>query len=520
VIAAALASLLVLGAAGELVQDVRLAVVAGNNRGLDSEQPLEFAELDARRVHAVLTDLGGVASKRATLVLGGGPDDLLRAVSEMVGQARELAGSAPITVVLYVSAHADEEALHLGGEKLALAALLERFGGAPAHLRIAVLDACRLPVGTRPKGGRPGPEVPVVLDQSARVDGDVFIAATGPGELAQEWTHLRGSLFTHQFLVGLRGAADFDGNGRVTLAEAYAFAYRATLARAAEAGLTPQRPSFDFRLAGFGDWVFTQVGAGGSELTLAEDVAGRVWITDQRSDVVAEVDKRLGEPVRLALAPGLYRVVRLSGGWAAAADVNLSFGGSRRVEEAALIRVRAERALAKGGPPLVLRPWRLVASWGVTSGSAPGMPVQQGLEVGAERAFGEWLTRLTFGGGWSTAAAERASISQRDLRMSVSATWTFPMSVAMGGFGLEFRPRVIWQHIGRSAEVERLYGPGPVQTALVMAVGPLVTASVPLGDRSTLGLDLGAGMEWAPDQEGNVRTRAFVQARLVGGWTF
>jgi hypothetical protein len=148
------------------------------------------------------------------------------------------------------------------------------------------------------------------------------------------------------------------------------------------------------------------------------------------------------------------------------------------------------------------------------------MPVQHGLEVGAERAFGEWLTRLTFGGGWSTAAAERASISQRDLRMSASATWTFPVSVAMGGVGLEVRPRVIWQHIGRSAEVDRLYGTGLVQTALVIAAGPLVTASIPLGDRSTLGFDLGAGMEWAPDQQGNVRARAFAQARVVGGWAF
>ncbi len=519
-IAPAVASLVLLAAQGELAQDVRLAVVVGNNRGLDAEQPLEFAELDARRVYDVLTDLGGVASKRASLVLGGDPDDLMRAVSEMVGQARELAGSAPITVLLYVSAHADEEALHLGGQRLPLAALLERFGQVPANLHIAVVDACRLPVGTHPKGGRPGPDVQVILDQSARVRGDVLIAATGPGELAQEWTHLRGSLFTHELLVGLRGAADFDGNGRVTLAEAYAFAYRATLARAAEAGLAPQRPSFDFRVAGFGDWVFTQVGAGGSGLTLAGDVAGRVWITDQRSDVVAEVDKRPGEPMTLALSPGRYRVVRLDGAWAAAADVNLAFGGSRRVEEADLIRVRAERALAKGGPPLVLRPWRLVAAWGVTSASGPGMPAQQALEVGAERTFGEWIARITFGGGWSDVAVERATISQKELRLSASAAWTFPVSVAMAGVGLEVMPRVIWQQIGRPPEVERLFGTAPVQTALALATGPMVTASIPLGDRVTLGIDLAAGVEWAPDQAGNVGARGFAQARVVGGWTF
>ncbi|HEU4382257.1 MAG TPA: caspase family protein [Anaeromyxobacteraceae bacterium] len=519
-IAAALTSLLALGAPAEVVQDVRLAVVAGNNLGLDGEQPLEFAELDARRVHAVLTELGGVAFRRATLVLGGGPDELLAAVSEMVGQARELSASAPVTALLYVSAHADEEALHLGGQRLALATLLERFGQAQATLHVAVVDACRIPVGMRPKGGRPVPEVPVVLDQSARVGGDVFIAATGPGELAQEWTHLRGSLFTHQLLVGLRGAADFDGNGRVTLSEAYAFAYRATLARAAEAGLAPQRPSFDFRLAGFGDWVFTQVRGGGSELTLAGDLAGRVWITDQRSDVVAELDKRAGEPVRLALEPGRYRVVRLAGGWAAAADVNLALGGSRRVDEAALIRVRAERALAKGSAPLEQRPWRLVAAWGVTSASAPGMPAQQAFEIGAERALGEWVARLTFGGGRNDFAVERAAISQREVRLSASAAWTFPLGFVMGGVGLEVIPRIVWQSIERSAAVEQVYGDLPGQTALAVGLGPLVTASIPLGERAALGIDLAGGVEWAPDLQGSVGARGFAQARIVGGWAF
>jgi hypothetical protein len=224
--------------------------------------------------------------------------------------------------------------------------------------------------------------------------------------------------------------------------------------------------------------------------------------------------------VRLALEPGRYRVVRLAGGWAAAADVSLAFGGSRRMEETSLIRVRAERALAKGGQPLVLRPWRLVAAWGVTSASAPGMPAQQALEAGAERSFGEWTARLTFGGGWSNVALERATISQQEVRLSASAAWTFPVGALMGGVGLEVIPRVIWQDIERPPEVEQIYGTTPVETALAVAVGPLLTASLPLGDRASLGMELAAGVEWAPDQEGNVGARTFAQARVVGGWAF
>jgi len=32
--------------------------------------------------------------------------------------------------------------------------------------------------------------------------------------------------------------------------------------------------------------------------------------------------------------------------------------------------------------------------------------------------------------------------------------------------------------------------------------------------------DLAAGVEWAPDQEGNAGARAFAQSRVVGGWAF
>ena len=61
----------------------------------------------------------------------------------------------------------------------------------------------------------------VDLDQGQRIEGDVYITSTGPNEPAQEWEALGGGLFTHHLLSGLRGAADRDTDGRVTLFEAY-----------------------------------------------------------------------------------------------------------------------------------------------------------------------------------------------------------------------------------------------------------------------------------------------------------
>jgi uncharacterized caspase-like protein len=64
--------------------------------------------------------------------------------------------------------------------------------------------------------------------------GLVWLFASDTGEAAQESDELRGALFTHYWVSGLRGAADANGDGRVTLAESYDFAYSQTLYRSAQ----------------------------------------------------------------------------------------------------------------------------------------------------------------------------------------------------------------------------------------------------------------------------------------------
>jgi hypothetical protein len=63
------------------------------------------------------------------------------------------------------------------------------------------------------------------------------------GEAAQEWSFLRGSLFTHHLLAALRGAADIDGDGRVSLSEAYTHAFRHTTIGAIESNGGPSTPA-------------------------------------------------------------------------------------------------------------------------------------------------------------------------------------------------------------------------------------------------------------------------------------
>ena len=50
---------------------------------------------------------------------------------------------------------------------------------------------------------------------------------------------LGGSLFTHHLLSAMRGASDSDGDGQVTLFEAYSYAYERTLGGVGPGALKP-----------------------------------------------------------------------------------------------------------------------------------------------------------------------------------------------------------------------------------------------------------------------------------------
>jgi len=69
----------------------RLAVVVGANLGSPEDDPLRFAESDARRVRELLVELGEVRRDRALLILGGSPAQVLSALTEVRGRAAELA---------------------------------------------------------------------------------------------------------------------------------------------------------------------------------------------------------------------------------------------------------------------------------------------------------------------------------------------------------------------------------------------------------------------------------------------
>jgi hypothetical protein len=289
----------------------RFALFVGNNQGGDGTRPLLYATDDARRMHEVLVRLGGTSAQDAMLLLDEGADDVLTALGELERRARDARARGERTsLFFYYSGHAKDGALRLGATKLPLESVKARLAQGPTDMRVAVFDACRSGALTRTKGVRRAPAFEVETDATRAAKGLVILTSSASDEDSQESDQIGASYFSYHLASGLLGSADQSGDGRVSLSEAYAYAYERTVASTADSAAGPQHPTFSFDLAGNGDLVLTDVAQRREGLRLpVEAPAGTYFLIDRRGVVVAELVKADGERM-IALSPGTYTVKR------------------------------------------------------------------------------------------------------------------------------------------------------------------------------------------------------------------
>lgn len=307
------AVLLLAGAPGVQAQEPtrRFALFVGQNEGGAGTRPLLYAQDDARRLHDVFLRLGGVRPDDAMLLLDEAADDVTTALGELERRARDArARGERTTLLFYYSGHAKDGALRLGKTKLPLETLKARLASGPADMRVAFLDACRSGAVTRTKGVRRAPAFEVETDTTRQARGLVILTSSASDEDSQESDLIGASYFSYHLAAGLLGSADAQGDGLVTLSEAYAWAYERTVASTADSAAGPQHPTFSFDLAGNGDLVLTDVKERHEGLHLpASAPQGPYFVIDGRGVVVAETVKGERER-RIALAPGRYTIKR------------------------------------------------------------------------------------------------------------------------------------------------------------------------------------------------------------------
>jgi Caspase domain len=379
-------------AAGAPVPVQRFLLVVGANAGGGDRAKLQYAISDAERFARVMVELGGVLPANEVVLKQPKLRDLLEALDQLstrVRDARSARDAGRVEVVVYYSGHADDQGLLLGGERYAYRSLRERLDAIPADVRIAVLDACASGAFTRIKGGKLRP--PFLVDESANMRGHAFLTSSAETEAAQESDRIRASYFTHYLISGFRGAADASGDGKITLSEAYQFAFNETLGRTVDTRAGAQHPSYDISLSGSGDVVMTDVRQTTATLILGEELDGRFFVRNAAQELVVELYKPFGRKVELGLEPGTYEVRIDRDKTSMIAKTKIAEGATLALDARQFGPVALEATRRRGDAPqiplAVAGRHRIGVLIGGSSGSTASIP--QGVSaVEAVNAFG------------------------------------------------------------------------------------------------------------------------------------
>jgi hypothetical protein len=323
------------------------AVIVGYNGGLAAEglPALRFADDDAVRFALLLSGFApGADGARVALLtrvddetqrgltaagLSAGPTrpptrTALQAALAEIGRALAArpAGAPPATFYFVYAGHGLRgrillepeagEAAGLTGHELR-AAVAELGRVAPGLRSYLFLDACRSQSLFTERGGDTlGPDLSAevaALERRAEAAASTIgvLTAASAGQSAGEVRALGAGYFSHVLASGLAGAADADGDDRVTFAELAAFvAYNTDRLGAQRPWFSPPggqlaAPVVDLR----GARARLELSAAPAGRYLVEAVGGR--------PILAEAVKG-ARPLRLTLPPGRYRVVHATAG--------------------------------------------------------------------------------------------------------------------------------------------------------------------------------------------------------------
>jgi hypothetical protein len=265
-----------------------------------------------------------------------------------------------------------------------------------ADVKVAIVDACESGGLTQVKGARPS-SVDFVLPTDETARGVAYLASTAAGEVAQESAAIGASFFTFHLEAALRGAGDANGDGQVSLTEAFHYTSSRTITGTTTTEAGPQHPTYNFRMAGRGDVVLSDLRHAESRLALPGPPEAS-WVLSQKGRLVAETPGGL----TLALPAGDYHVERRLGGSAAGGEVTLRPGKLQDVGTLSATHTEAQR---KGGEVARLNAVHLAASLDAPVVQGQVLPV--GVQVGFRRAFGRF--GLRGGLGYVDGAGELAT---------------------------------------------------------------------------------------------------------------
>jgi hypothetical protein len=435
--------LLVHAAGADPVPMRRIAILIGANDPPPSQAPLRYAHDDAQHMADTLIRVGGFAPGDVHVLLDPARPEIERALT----LAREVstASAGNILLTFYYSGHSDGQSVYPHGDSVSLGDLRTRLGAIGARVLVGILDTCHGGSWTQTKGLTLGPPPNPIDLISVSSEGTALLSSSSGLESAHEAESIRGSFFTHHLIGGLLGSADSNGDGEVTLQEAFDYAKDHTVRDSAMVAPTIQHPSFDVQLRGRQDLVLSQVKRSTSLLKLSES-SGPLDVIQLDSGVTVSELAPGTRQALIALPPGRYLVRKVVNGKPYSKEFELAAGGSFSLDEAEL-EPSAERLALKGGEPKPISEattlprgfWELRYAIGVSAGPATAWGTTIHETRPEPLGDGTLKRELTGAGGLSWGITDRL-------------TWTLPLPMFAYRFGdpesFEVVPRIGLTAIG------------------------------------------------------------------------
>jgi hypothetical protein len=435
----------------------RYALLVGANRGNAGEEKLAFAAQDARSVAAVLTELAGFR-KEDTWVLEDPTDDAVRdAFARLRTTVRGRAAEGERSLLfVYYSGHADAVAMHLDGAQLRWAEMTAQAKSVGADTRLIVVDACRSGSVTHVKGVRAEPLFALPNSEPEVPQGYAVLTSASANEDAQESVALGGSFFTHYFVSALRGAGDTNGDGRVTLLEAFQYSAEQTASSTAATTAGVQHATYRYHLSGHADLAMTAPAYDGTATTLRLNDPGEYLFRAGDSEGPLALDTMVNtKPRWVWLPPGKYAVQRRTSEQIYRGTVKLRAGDRRELRAASLEPTELASLTVKGGDSRGVGEAKPMGLDLLVGAGGVGL---QGLTLSTRGAVAfEWQVspslRLdaVLSGGRSTGQSALLRITQDDVNLAAGAR-----VVAGGNAWLDVS---IGARVGVAALEQRYSGP-------------------------------------------------------------
>ena len=471
----------------------RIAVIVGNNIGLEKEEPLRYAEKEAMEIYEMLLDIGGVRPNNAYLLVGKSARDARAVFDEVRRRIVDIRRDGDVLLIFYYSGHASEQALHLADTRFGLDRLKSFLSRTNATTTIAVVDSCKSGALTRTKGVKVLPAYDVAIEEPGEAKGQIFITSSGASEVSIEDEGLKGSVFSHYFISGMRGDADVDKDGRIDLDELYKYTYHSTVAKTVETPVGSQHPRFDYDLRGAGSLILSWPKKSEARLTIGPGASGTFLIASKyKRRVLAEVNLQKHETKTMALPAQRYIVKQRAKGGFRVGEVNLTWGGTKQLDVSKMHHVRYEPIAHKGTLPTTSI-YSSAAGFRVRNGIVDGNKVLFGPTVGVRRRFTkDWLIGMDFGLVLGNTQTQDFSVGTRGLSIELGAVYARDMGRLQIGVGGFTGPTFYWQEVPNQGTRGAIGATGGLLSTLIGTVA----------DPITVGLTLRAGMEYTKRTEG------------------